>query len=160
MTQGFRCASSDLTSLSVRTPETKKVISLAGNPNVGKSTVFNALTGMRQHTGNWPGKTVELAQGHCGELLLVDLPGMYSLTPGSPEEAVSASFLDGGEAEAVIVVCDATCLQRSLVLALQILSRTAKVVVAVFISLSASVKPTYFVRETVPKFLVLVALNS
>lgn len=116
-----------------------KVIALAGNPNVGKSTVFNALTGMNQHTGNWPGKTVSSAQGHCThngrEYLLVDIPGTYSLMAHSAEEEVARDFIcfgqDGRAPDAVVVVCDATCLERNLNLVLQTLEITANVVVCV-----------------------------
>ncbi len=111
------------------------VLALAGNPNVGKSTVFNALTKMHQHTGNWPGKTVTNAQGRCvhkGQgYVLVDLPGCYSLLAHSAEEEVAREFLCSGRADATIVVCDATCLERNLNLVLQILEITPKVVVCV-----------------------------
>lgn len=98
-------------------------IALAGNPNVGKSTIFNALTGLRQHTGNWPGKTVAAARGgltYGGErFTLVDLPGTYSLFPNSVEEEIARDYLCSGEAEAVLVLADATCLERSMNLVLQ-----------------------------------------
>lgn len=110
-------------------------IALAGNPNVGKSTLFNALTGLRQHTGNWPGKTVESAEGRCTwhgrDFRLVDLPGTYSLTARSAEEEVARDFIAGGGAAAVVVVCDAACLERNLILALQVLELTPNVVVCV-----------------------------
>lgn len=112
-----------------------KVIALAGNPNVGKSTVFNGLTGMKQHTGNWPGKTVTNAQGYCKRArqsyVLVDIPGTYSLMAHSAEEELARNFICFGEPDVVVVVCDATCLERNLNLVLQTLEITSKVVVCV-----------------------------
>ena len=113
--------------------ERMPVIALMGNPNVGKSTVFNALTGARQHTGNWSGKTVSCARGtmHCGgrEMTLVDLPGTYSLHPRSEEERVARDFLTQREADAAVLVADATCLERNLILILQVLEVIPNVVV-------------------------------
>jgi ferrous iron transport protein B len=109
------------------------LVALAGNPNTGKSTVFNALTGLRQHTGNWPGKTVARAEGTYGEdedrFKVVDLPGTYSLQAGSPDEEVARDFVLFGRPDVTVVVVDATRLERNLNLVLQILEITDRVVV-------------------------------
>lgn len=110
------------------------VVALAGNPNTGKSTVFNALTGLRQHVGNWPGTTVSRAEGACSidgaTYKVVDLPGTYSLLSNSRDEDVARDFLLFGDPDVTVVVVDATRLERNLNLVLQILQVTGRVVVA------------------------------
>lgn len=102
------------------------IIALVGNPNTGKSTVFNNLTGLKQHTGNWSGKTVTNAAGdfsHKDEnFIVVDLPGIYSVNPVSLEEKWAVEYIMGGEAKTVVIVLDATCLERNLILALQVIN--------------------------------------
>ena len=109
-------------------------IALAGNPNAGKTTIFNALTGLRQHTGNWPGKTVEKKEGeieHDGKTVnIVDLPGTYSLTAYSPEEIIARDYIIQERPDVVINVVDATNLERNLYLTVQILELDVPVVLA------------------------------
>jgi ferrous iron transport protein B len=110
------------------------VVALAGNPNTGKSTVFNALTGLRQHTGNWPGKTVTRAEGgfqyEHKRYKLIDLPGTYSLFSMSADEEIARDFILFGRPDCTLITVDATCLERNLNLVLQILEMTGNAVIA------------------------------
>ncbi len=135
---GSACAtcpmSRHLARLGVNMDSWDYVVALAGNPNTGKSTIFNALTGLRQHTGNWPGKTVARAEGgfEYGDkrYKIVDLPGTYSLLAASADEEIARDFILFGQPDVTVIVVDATRLERNLNLALQVLEITDKAVVA------------------------------
>ncbi|RMF03018.1 MAG: iron transporter FeoB [Chloroflexi bacterium] len=124
----------NLTKLGINMDNWDFVVALAGNPNTGKSTIFNALTGLRQHTGNWPGKTVSRAEGgfeYGGHRYkIVDLPGTYSLLSTSLDEEVARNFILFGQPDVTLIVTDATRLERNLNLVLQVLEITDRAVVA------------------------------
>ena len=124
----------NLTKLGINMQDYDYVVALAGNPNTGKSTIFNALTGLRQHTGNWPGKTVSRAEGGFSygdnRFKLVDLPGTYSLLSTSLDEEVARNFILFGQPDVTIIVADATRLERNLNLVLQVLEITDRAVLA------------------------------
>jgi ferrous iron transport protein B len=123
---------SQLRKLGLRVEDSDHVIALAGNPNTGKTTVFNALTGLRMHTGNWPGKTISRAEGAFSydgaRYKMVDLPGTYSLLSASPDEEVARTFLLFGQPDVTVIVADATCMERNLNLVLQVLQITRRAV--------------------------------
>lgn len=140
-------------------------VALAGNPNVGKSTLFNVLTGMNQHTGNWPGKTVGVAEGRRKEknreFSFVDLPGTYALDGISEDEVIAAEYIRHGKADCIVVVCDGSCLERNLILTLQILNQERPTVVCVNLMDEASAQGITVDAEALSELLgVPVVLTS
>lgn len=166
---GLTAQSSKLSSMTdvfhIEKKDNQYVVALAGNPNTGKSTVFNYLTGLKQHTGNWPGKTVVSARGefsHNGkDYVMIDLPGSYSLFTSSKDEEVSRDFLSIGSYDAAVVVCDATCLERNLNLVFQVSELAEKVILCINLIDEAKKKNIVIDREGLEKELnIPVVLTS
>lgn len=131
---GCQACDTSLQRLGLKMEKWDYMVALAGNPNTGKSTIFNAMTGLRQHTGNWPGKTVTRAEGgyqyRDQRYKVVDLPGTYSLLSTSTDEEIARDFILFGQPDCTVIVVDSTCLERNLNLVLQILEISGKVVIA------------------------------
>ncbi|MBC8507300.1 MAG: 50S ribosome-binding GTPase [Anaerolineales bacterium] len=127
------------------------LIALAGNPNSGKTSLFNAITGSKQHVGNWPGKTIAKKEGefqHRGyDIKIVDLPGIYSMSAFSPEEVIARDFIVQEKPDIVITVLDAANLERNLYLAVQVLEMNVPVVIALNMSDIAEAKNIQIERE-------------
>lgn len=132
-----------------------KIVALAGNPNTGKSTIFNRLTGLKQHTGNWPGKTVTRAEGEFEingeEYTLIDLPGTYSLLSTSEDEEIARDFVLFGNPDATVIVCDASALERNLNLAFQIMQITNRCILCVNLIDEAKRKGIEIDKDTLEK---------
>jgi ferrous iron transport protein B len=169
MDLGLTAQSSKLSSMDdvfrIDKKENQFVVALAGNPNTGKSTVFNYLTGLKQHTGNWPGKTVVSARGeysHNGKnYVTIDLPGSYSLFTSSKDEEVSRDFLSLGSYDAAVVVCDATCMERNLNLVFQVSELAEKVILCINLIDEAKKKNIVIDKEGLEKELnIPVVLTS
>jgi ferrous iron transport protein B len=166
---GLTAQSSKLSSMDdvfqIEKKDNQYVVALAGNPNTGKSTVFNFLTGLKQHTGNWPGKTVVSARGEYGHngkyYVTIDLPGSYSLFTSSKDEEVSRDFLSLGSYDAAVVVCDATCLERNLNLVFQVSELAEKVILCINLIDEAKKKNIVIDKEGLEKELnIPVVLTS
>lgn len=169
MDLGLTAQSSKLSSMNdvfqIEKKDNQFVVALAGNPNTGKSTVFNYLTGLKQHTGNWPGKTVVSARGEYSyngkNYAMIDLPGSYSLFTSSKDEEVSRDFLSLGSYDAAVVVCDATCLERNLNLVFQVSELAEKVILCINLIDEAKKKNIVIDKEGLEKELnIPVVLTS
>jgi ferrous iron transport protein B len=133
------------------------LVALAGNPNAGKTSLFNAITGAKQHVGNWPGKTIAKKEGNCHykgyEIKLVDLPGTYSLSAFSPEEVIARDFIVQEKPDVVVTVLDAANLERNLYLAVQVLETEAPVVVALNMADVAEAQNIHIKRTELSEYL-------
>jgi len=145
----------ELVQIEILPKRKNKIVALAGNPNTGKSTIFNRLTGLKQHTGNWPGKTVTSAEGEFEykdeEFLLIDLPGTYSLLSTSEDEEIARDFILFGNPDATVIVSDASALERNLNLAFQIMQITNRCILCVNLIDEAKRKGIEIDKETLER---------
>jgi ferrous iron transport protein B len=145
----------ELVQIEILPKRKNKIVALAGNPNTGKSTIFNRLTGLKQHTGNWPGKTVTRAEGEFEykdeEFLLIDLPGTYSLLSTSEDEEIARDFILFGNPDATVIVSDASALERNLNLAFQIMQITNRCILCVNLIDEAKRKGIEIEKETLER---------
>lgn len=140
------------------------LVALAGNPNAGKTSLFNAITGSKQHVGNWPGKTIEKKEGNFQydgyEIKIVDLPGTYSLSAFSPEEVIARDFIVQEKPDVVVTVLDASNLERNLYLAVQVLEMEVPVVVALNMADMAEAKEIHIARSKLSQALQVPVIRT